>query len=46
MLPKTSLALDEGAGGRGEGIVAKTFSRSMIAKIRFEDYERHTKRRQ
>lgn len=46
LLPKTLLALDEGAGGRGEGIVARTFSRSTIAKIRFEDYERHTKRRQ
>ncbi|MFN6486929.1 MULTISPECIES: RNA ligase family protein [unclassified Nostoc] len=46
LLPKTLLALDEGAGGRGEGIVARTFSRSMIAKIRFEDYERHTKHRQ
>ncbi|MEA5605522.1 RNA ligase family protein [Nostoc sp. UHCC 0252] len=46
LLPKTLLALDEGAGGRGEGIVARTFSRSTIAKIRFEDYERHTKRNQ
>ncbi|BCL38567.1 RNA ligase family protein [Nostoc sp. MS1] len=45
MLPKTKVALDESAGGRSEGIVARTFSRSAIAKIRFEDYERHNKRR-
>ncbi|WGV24209.1 RNA ligase family protein [Halotia branconii] len=46
MLPTTKVALDEGAGGRAEGIVARTYERSAIAKIRFEDYERHTKRRQ
>ncbi|MGF1978812.1 MAG: RNA ligase family protein [Nostoc sp. CmiSLP01] len=45
LLPKTKVALDEGAGGRGEGIVARTYERSAIAKIRFEDYERHAKRR-
>ncbi|MEH2239629.1 hypothetical protein [Nostoc sp.] len=41
IIPKTSVALDEGAKGRSEGIVAKTISRSAIAKLRFEDYERH-----
>lgn len=44
MLPQTNVALDKGAGGRGEGIVAR-ISRSAIAKLRFEDYERHAKRR-
>jgi hypothetical protein len=37
-------SLDEGAMGRAEGIVARTSSRSAIAKLRFEDYERHAKR--
>jgi hypothetical protein len=46
LLPKTKVVLDEGAGGRAEGIVARTYNRSVIAKIRFEDYERHAKRRQ
>jgi RNA ligase len=54
MLPQTNVALDTGARGRAEGIVARTTSRSAmpaavrgatIAKLRFEDYERHTKRR-
>ncbi|OUL27001.1 hypothetical protein BV375_20155 [Nostoc sp. 106C] len=45
ILPKTNVALDAGANGRGEGIVARTNSRSAIAKLRFEDYERHAKRR-
>lgn len=45
MLPTTKVALDECVGGRAEGIVARTYERSAIAKIRFEDYERHTKRR-
>jgi hypothetical protein len=45
MLPQTNVALDRGAGGRAEGIVARTFSRDAIAKLRFEDYERHAKRR-
>lgn len=44
MLPQTNVALDKGAGGRAEGIVARTLSRSAIAKLRFEDYERHAKR--
>ncbi|MDM9583579.1 RNA ligase family protein [Nostoc sp. GT001] len=41
IIPKTNVALDEGAKGRAEGIVARTISRSAIAKLRFEDYERH-----
>lgn len=45
ILPKTSVALDKDAGGRAEGIVARTASRSAIAKLRFEDYERHAKRK-
>ncbi|BAY09236.1 hypothetical protein NIES2098_23980 [Calothrix sp. NIES-2098] len=44
-LPQTNVALDPGAGGRAEGIVARTISRSAIAKLRFEDYERHAHRR-
>lgn len=46
LLPQTQVALDAGAGGRAEGIVARTLSRSAIAKLRFEDYDRHAKRRQ
>jgi hypothetical protein len=44
-LPQTNVALDAGAGGRAEGIVARTISRSAIAKLRFEDYQRHRQRR-
>lgn len=43
MLPKTFVALDEGAGGRAEGIVLRTTDRSVIAKARFQDYERTLK---
>ncbi|MBR8835528.1 MAG: hypothetical protein DSM106950_16290 [Stigonema ocellatum SAG 48.90 = DSM 106950] len=43
-LPRTSVALDDGAQGRAEGIVARTMNRNAIAKLRFEDYERHAKR--
>lgn len=39
-ISKTSVALDDGALGRPEGIVARTASRSAIAKLRFEDYQR------
>lgn len=45
LLPHTHAALDAGAGGRPEGVVARTPSRSAIAKLRFEDYERQAKRR-
>lgn len=44
-LPQTNVALDASARGRAEGIVARTISRNAIAKLRFEDYERHSKRR-
>lgn len=44
-LPATRVALDDDAGGRGEGIVVRTLDRSVIAKARFQDYERTLKRR-
>lgn len=44
-LPTTYVALDEGAGGKAEGIVLRTEDRSVIAKARFQDYERTLKRR-
>jgi len=44
-LPQTLSALDEQAGGKPEGIVARTHSRSQIAKLRFSDYRRTLKRR-
>lgn len=37
---ETAAALDEGAKKRPEGIVFRTADRSVIAKARFEDYER------
>jgi hypothetical protein len=40
ILPTTRCALDAGAGGRPEGVVARTEDRGQIVKIRFEDYER------
>ena len=43
-IPATQVALDPGAGCKSEGIVARTKDRSTIAKLRFEDYERHLKR--
>ncbi|MET9779256.1 RNA ligase family protein [Streptomyces sp. NPDC006367] len=39
-LPDTLVALDEGAGGRPEGLVLRTTDRSVIAKARVEDYAR------
>lgn len=45
VLPKTGVALDEGAGGRPEGIVFRSPDRRVIAKARFQDYERTLKRR-
>lgn len=44
-LPGTLAVLDEGAAGRAEGIVLRTADRSVIAKARFQDYERTLKRR-
>jgi hypothetical protein len=43
-LPDTLVALDEGAGGRPEGIVLRTADRSVIAKARVEDYARTLQR--
>ena len=39
-LPRTRCALDDAAGGRPEGLVARTADRSAIAKLRTEDYRR------
>lgn len=38
--PNTQAALDDDARGNCEGVVVRTPDRSMIRKIRFEDYER------
>lgn len=40
----TFVALDDNAGGKPEGLVVRTADRNRIAKIRFEDYERHARR--
>src|SRR5690606_39361502 len=45
LLPATRAALDDGAGGRPEGVVLRTPDRSAIAKARFQDYRRTPKRR-
>lgn len=44
-LPVTSSALDEEAGGQPEGIVLRAPDRSVIAKARFQDYDRTLRRR-
>ena len=44
-IPVSQSTLDREAGGHAEGIVLRTPSRSIIAKVRFEDYERTLKRR-
>lgn len=44
-LPATLAGLDDGPSGRAEGIVLRTTTRSVIAKARFQDYERTLKRR-
>ncbi|TDP91183.1 RNA ligase family protein [Labedaea rhizosphaerae] len=44
-LPRTRSALDEGAGGAAEGIVLRTPDRAVIAKARFQDYDRTLRRR-
>lgn len=44
-LPATHVALDSAAGGRPEGIVLRTPTRSTIAKARFQDYARTLRRR-
>lgn len=45
VLPRTHVALDESAGGTPEGVVLRTKDRRVIAKARFQDYERTLKRR-
>lgn len=42
--PHTRVRLDDGEG-RSEGVVFRTADRSVIAKARFQDYERTLKRR-
>lgn len=44
-LPGATYAALDGKGGKPEGIVVRTQSRSKIAKIRFEDYERTMRNR-
>ncbi|HEY4454880.1 MAG TPA: RNA ligase family protein [Pseudonocardiaceae bacterium] len=44
-LPTTRSALDDGAAGAPEGIVLRTTDRSVIAKARFQDYDRTLRRR-
>lgn len=44
-LPETQAALDDTAHRGGEGIVLRTPDRSVIAKARFQDYERTLRRR-
>jgi hypothetical protein len=39
-VPESRARLDDGGGGRPEGVVVRTPDRSKIAKIRFEDYQR------
>jgi len=41
--PRTIVPLDGVAKGKAEGVVVRTATRSQIAKIRFEDYERTMK---
>jgi hypothetical protein len=39
-LLRTRVALAEAASGHPEGVVVRTEDRSVIAKIRYEDYKR------
>ena len=39
-MPKSEVTLDDTAGATPEGLVLRTSDRSVIAKARFEDYER------
>lgn len=43
-IPTSQCALDATGLGRPEGLVVRNADRSRIAKIRFEDYERHLRR--
>lgn len=40
LLTESQAKLDEDAGGRPEGIVLRSMDRSVIAKARFQDYDR------
>lgn len=40
ILPRTLAQLDDQAGGRPEGVVIRSCDRSVIAKARFQNYER------
>ena len=44
-MTRSQCTLDEGAAGRPEGLVIRTRDRKMIAKLRFEDYERTLRRK-
>lgn len=44
-IPATRVALDDSGQGRAEGVVLRTPDRSVIAKARFQDYERTLRRR-
>lgn len=44
-LPSTLVALDGSGKGAAEGIVLRTRDRSVIAKARFQDYERTARRK-
>lgn len=44
-LPRTLAPLSERANGHPEGVVVRTPDRSVIAKIRYEDYQRTVPRR-
>lgn len=43
-IPNTLCSLDEGAGGKPEGMVIRSSDRQTIVKLRYEDYERTMKR--
>jgi hypothetical protein len=43
-VPETQCRLDGKGQGRAEGVVVRNSDRSVIFKIRFEDYERHLRR--
>lgn len=40
---RTRCALDDRALGRPEGVVVRTPNRALVAKLRFQDYERHAR---
>lgn len=44
IMPETRCLLDNTGKGKAEGVVVRNSDRSFIAKIRFEDYERHVRK--